>query len=54
MSYYYSSPVRRCIRTGFCSADLVDFHDLYISLDEKLFFNLPKPYPLATAYCTKL
>jgi len=28
---------RRCIRTGFCSPDLADFHDLYISLDEKLF-----------------
>jgi len=28
---------RRCIRTGFCSPDLADFHDLYISSDEKLF-----------------
>jgi len=27
----------RCIHTGFCSPDLADFHDLYISLDEKLF-----------------
>jgi len=27
----------RCIRTGFCSPDLADFHDLYISSDEKLF-----------------
>jgi len=23
--------IRRCIRTGFCSADLPDSHDLYIS-----------------------
>ena len=23
--------IRRCIRTGFCSPDLADFHDLYIS-----------------------
>ena len=29
--------IRRCIRTGFCSLDLADFHDLYISSDEKLF-----------------
>jgi len=29
--------IRRCIRTGFCSPDPVDFHDLYISSDEKLF-----------------
>ena len=29
--------IRRCIRTGFCSPDLTDFHDLYISSDEKLF-----------------
>ena len=29
--------IRRCIRTGFCSPDLADFHDLYISSDEKLF-----------------
>jgi len=28
---------RRCIRTGFCSPDLANFHDLYISSDEKLF-----------------
>jgi len=28
---------RRCIRTGFSSPDLADFHDLYISSDEKLF-----------------
>ena len=28
---------RRCIRTGFCSPDLADFHNLYISSDEKLF-----------------
>ena len=28
---------RRCIRTGFCSPDLDDFHNLYISSDEKLF-----------------
>ena len=28
--------IRRCIRTGFCSPDLADFHDLYISSDEKL------------------
>jgi len=28
--------IRRCIRTGFCSSDLADFHDLYISSDEKL------------------
>jgi len=27
--------IRRCIRTGFCSPDLADFHD--ISSDEKLF-----------------
>jgi len=27
--------IRRCIRTGFCSPDLADFHDLYISSDEK-------------------
>jgi len=32
--------VRRCIRTGFCSTDLVDFHDLYISSDEKLFSKI--------------
>ena len=29
--------IRRCIRTGFCSPDLADFHDLYVSSDEKLF-----------------
>jgi len=29
--------IRRCIRTGFCSPDLADFHDLYISSDQKLF-----------------
>jgi len=29
--------IRRCIRIGFCSPDLADFHDLYISSDEKLF-----------------
>ena len=29
--------IRRCVRTGFCSPDLADFHDLYISSDEKLF-----------------
>jgi len=29
--------IRRCIRTGFCSPDLADFHNLYISSDEKLF-----------------
>jgi len=29
--------IRRCIRTGFCSPDLADFHELYISSDEKLF-----------------
>ena len=29
--------IRRCIRTGFCSPDLADFHDLYISSDKKLF-----------------
>ena len=32
-----SAFIRRCIRTGFCSPDLADFHDLYISSDEKLF-----------------
>ena len=51
--------IRRCIRTGFCSPDLADFHDLYISSDEKLFNKIltcPK-HPtdtLATTYCTKL
>ena len=29
--------IRRCIRTGFCFPDLADFHDLYLSSDEKLF-----------------
>jgi len=29
--------IRRCICTGFCSPYLADFHNLYISLDEKLF-----------------
>ena len=29
--------IRRCICTGFCSPDLADFHDLYISSDKKLF-----------------
>ena len=29
--------IRHCIRSGFCSPDLADFHDLYISSDEKLF-----------------
>ena len=29
--------IRRCIRTGFCSLDLADFHDFYISSDQKLF-----------------
>ena len=29
--------IRRCIRTGFCSPDLADIHDLYISSDEKIF-----------------
>jgi len=28
---------RRCIRTGFCSPDLADCHDFYISSDGKLF-----------------
>jgi len=28
---------RRCIGTVFCSPDLADFYDLYISSDEKLF-----------------
>jgi len=55
--------IRHCIRTGFCSPDLANFHDLCISLDEKLFnkilenLNLPKPYPtdiLVTTYCIKL
>jgi len=29
--------IRRCIRTDFCSPELANFHDLYISSDEKLF-----------------
>jgi len=29
--------IRRCSRTGFCSPDLANFHDLYISSDEELF-----------------
>jgi len=29
--------IRRCIRTGFCSPDLADFHDLHIPSDKKLF-----------------
>ena len=29
--------ILRCVRTGFCSPDLADFHDLYISSDKKLF-----------------
>ena len=29
--------IRRCSRTSFCSPDLADFHDLYISSNEKLF-----------------
>jgi len=32
--------IRRCIRTGFCSPDLADFHNLYISSDEKLFSKI--------------
>jgi len=32
-----SAFIRRCNRTGFCSPDLADFHDLYISSDEKSF-----------------
>ena len=36
--------IRRCFRTGFCSPDLADFHDLYISSDEKL-FNKNLIYP---------
>ena len=32
--------IRRCIRTGFCSPDLADFHDLYISSDEKQFSRI--------------
>ena len=36
--------IRRCIRTGFCSPDLADFHDLYISSNEKL-FNKILTYP---------
>ena len=29
--------IHRCVRTGFCSPDLADFRDPYISSDEKLF-----------------
>ena len=29
--------IRRCIRTGYCSPDLANSHDLYIYSDEKLF-----------------
>ena len=29
--------IHHCIRTGFCSPDPANFHDLYISSDEKLF-----------------
>jgi len=36
--------IRRCIRTGFCSSDLADFHDLYISSNENL-FNKILTYP---------
>jgi len=32
--------IRRCIRTGFCSPDLADFHDLYVSSNEKLFTKI--------------
>jgi len=42
------------IHTGFCSPDLADFHDLYVSSDEKLFKQISTPYTLATTYCTKL
>ena len=53
----------RSFRTGFCSPDLADFHDLYISSDEKLFNKiLTRPNrilrtllpPPRGAYCTKL
>jgi len=37
---YSHAFIRRCIRTGFCSPDLADFHDLYISSDEKLFYKI--------------
>ena len=29
--------IRRSICTGFCSPDLADFHNLYVSSDEQLF-----------------
>jgi len=52
--------IRRCIRAGFCSPDLADFHDLYISSDEKL-FNTILTCPnhilrtlMPLTYCTKL
>jgi len=32
--------IHRCIRTGFRSPDLADFHDLYISSDQKLFSKI--------------
>jgi len=37
---YSHAFIRRCIRTGFCSPDLTDFHDFYISSDEKLFYKI--------------
>jgi len=36
---------RPCIRTGFCSPDLADFHDLYISWMRNY---LTKSYPAQT------
>ena len=44
--------IRRCIRTGFCSPDLADFHDLYISSDEKSLKKiLTCPNHILRTYC---
>ena len=46
--------IRRCIRTGFYSPDLADFHDLYISSDKKLFKKiLTISYGHSCTYCTE-
>jgi len=32
--------IQYIIRTGFCSPDLADFHDLHISFDEQLLYKI--------------
>ena len=46
--------IRRCIHTGFCSPDLADFHNLYISSDEKLFNQILTCYVMFSGVVLKI